>query len=146
MTVIISIDQPSGSPASIQLAKREANWRGTKLLAVSTHATEHTLAAPAARPPAVVRTAADGRSTAETLLRDAVVHALGDDSADVEVQILPGLGGRGLVDMARGRQAELIVLAVRGSMSHLIGAMTQYVLRHAPCPVLLVPESRLGSG
>jgi nucleotide-binding universal stress UspA family protein len=146
MTVIIGIDEPAGSPASIRLAQREASLRGVKLLAVSTHPAEHTRSAPAARPPAGLRTAADGRGAAETLLRDAVTHALGDDSADVEVHVLPGLGGRGLVDIAIARQAELIVLAARSSMSHLVGAMTQYVLRHAPCPVLLVPESRPGAG
>jgi nucleotide-binding universal stress UspA family protein len=40
---------------------------------------------------------------------------------------------------ARYRQAQLIVLATRGSMSRLLGTVSQYVLRKAPCPVMIVP-------
>lgn len=146
MTVIVVIDEPTVSRASIQLAEREAAWRGTKLLAVGTQTMQRTLAAPAGRPPAGLRTAADEHGSAQAWLRDAVADALGDAAADVELKVTPGLPGRVLVDTARERSAELIVLASRGSVSHLVGAMTQYVLRHAPCPVLLVPQRRPGTG
>ena len=46
-----------------------------------------------------------------------------------------------LVDLARDRGAELIVLAARDTVAHLLSTMSQYVLRHAPCPVLLVPDA-----
>ena len=46
-----------------------------------------------------------------------------------------------LVDTARKLNAQLIVLAGRGSTSMLLGTVSQYVLRRAPCPVLVVPES-----
>ena len=73
-------------------------------------------------------------------MRDAVADALGDRAARVELRVLPGLAGRVLVDLARDRGAELIVLAARNTFAHLLGAMSQYVLRHAPCPVLIVPN------
>ena len=33
-----------------------------------------------------------------------------------------------------------IVLPARHGMSKVLGAVSQYVLRNAPCPVLTVPE------
>jgi nucleotide-binding universal stress UspA family protein len=51
-----------------------------------------------------------------------------------------GLAGRNLIDLARKTGAQLIVLAGRGPASMLIGTASQYVLRRAPCPVLVVPE------
>jgi nucleotide-binding universal stress UspA family protein len=41
-------------------------------------------------------------------------------------------------------EAELIVLGPRGTLSALLGAVNQYVLRHAPGPVLVVPDSLAG--
>ena len=35
----------------------------------------------------------------------------------------------------------LLVLAGRGSATRLLGTVSQYVLRKAPCPVLVVPEA-----
>jgi nucleotide-binding universal stress UspA family protein len=49
-----------------------------------------------------------------------------------------------LVQIARSRNAELVVLATRKehAPSRLLGAVSQYVLRNAPCPVLVVPAPR----
>ena len=48
--------------------------------------------------------------------------------------------GRTLVDAARTLEAELLVLSSRGdgALSWLVGS--QYVLRNAPCPILIVPD------
>ena len=56
-----------------------------------------------------------------------------------------GLAGRNLVDTARKVNAQLIVLAGRGSTSMLLGTVSQYVLRRAPCPVIVVPEGQAGA-
>ena len=45
------------------------------------------------------------------------------------------------MDTARKVNAQLIVLAGRGSTSMLLGTVSQFVLRKAPCPVLVVPEA-----
>jgi nucleotide-binding universal stress UspA family protein len=39
-------------------------------------------------------------------------------------------------------RAQLIVLSTRGeaTMARVLGAVSQHVLRHAPCPVLVVPD------
>ena len=48
-----------------------------------------------------------------------------------------------LVEVARSLQARMVVLATRKehAPSRLLGAVSQYVLRDAPCPVLVVPEA-----
>jgi nucleotide-binding universal stress UspA family protein len=45
-----------------------------------------------------------------------------------------------VVQTATHAGAELLVLATRGSVSLLPGTVSQYALRNAPCPVLVVPE------
>ena len=58
---------------------------------------------------------------------------------------MTGGPGRALVDTAQSVNAQLIVLATRGEhAARLLGAVSQYVLRHAPCPVLLVPQASKG--
>ncbi len=52
-----------------------------------------------------------------------------------------GWPGRKLVETAQKVNAQLLVLAGRGSASMLLGTVSQYVLRKAPCPVLVVPEA-----
>jgi nucleotide-binding universal stress UspA family protein len=37
--------------------------------------------------------------------------------------------------------AQLIVLAARHGITRVLGTVSQYVLRNAPCPVLSVPDS-----
>jgi nucleotide-binding universal stress UspA family protein len=63
----------------------------------------------------------------------------------VEERTVTGVPGRALVDTARSVNAQLIVLATRGEQAaRLLGAASQYVLRHAPCPVLVVPRASKG--
>jgi nucleotide-binding universal stress UspA family protein len=73
------------------------------------------------------------------VLRDAVADALGDQADGVELRTVPGLAGRTLVHTARRVGARLIVLAGRGGKATAPGSVSQYVLRRAPCPVLVVP-------
>jgi nucleotide-binding universal stress UspA family protein len=87
----------------------------------------------------------DNRIAAESALRDAVRDALGEQADGAKLRTIQGLAGRQLVETAAQAGAELIVLASRGSVSLLPGTVSQYALRNAPCPVLVVPGGR-GSG
>jgi nucleotide-binding universal stress UspA family protein len=53
--------------------------------------------------------------------------------------------GREICDRAEQYEADVVVVGAHGS-SHtgeiLMGSVSQYVLHHAPCPVLVVRESR----
>jgi nucleotide-binding universal stress UspA family protein len=140
-TIVVGVDGTGRSRATIQVAAQEARCRDATLIAVMAYGSERSLGAPPARPVATLRTASDERLAAETALRDAVAAALGDEADRVELRTALGLAGRNFVDTARKLNAQLIVLAGRGSTSMLLGTVSQYVLRRAPCPVLVVPES-----
>ena len=137
--IVVGVDGTARSRATIQAAAQEARCRDATLIAVMAYSSESPLGM-AARPVATLAVARDERLAAETALRDAVADALGDEAGRVELRTALGLAGRNLVDTARKVNAQLIVLAGRGSTSMLLGTVSQYVLRRAPCPVLVVPE------
>jgi nucleotide-binding universal stress UspA family protein len=139
--VVVGIEGSGSSRAAIRLAAQEARYRGAELIAVMAYSGERALGAPAVRPVATLRTADDERMVAEAALRDAVFDALGDQAGKVQLRTVLGLAGRKLVETAQRVNAQLIVLAGRGSASMLLGTVSQYVLRKAPCPVLVVPET-----
>jgi nucleotide-binding universal stress UspA family protein len=139
--VLVGVDGSDSSRAAIVLAAREARYRNAPLIAIQAYSGERVLGAPAARPASALRTHEDERTDAECRLRDAVLDALGDQAEGVELHALLGLAGRRIVETARWVNAQLIVLTGRGSTSMLLGTVSQYVLRKAPCPVLVVPAS-----
>jgi nucleotide-binding universal stress UspA family protein len=141
MSVIVGVDGSAGSRAAIRLAAQEARYRDGKLIAVMAYTEDRALGAPAARPLATLRTTDDERTIVESSLREAVEEALGDQARDVDMRVVVGLAGRRLVDAAKETSAALLVLAARGSMSLFLGTVSQYVLRNAPCPVLVVPDA-----
>lgn len=140
-TVVVGVKGTTRSRGAIRLAAREAALRGAGLLAVTAYSAESALGVPAGRPLAVVHTAEEERLRAESVLREAVVDALGDQAVAVALQALPGRGGRVLVEAARKVNAELVVLASRDAGSVKPGGVSQYVLRNSPCPVLVVPAA-----
>jgi universal stress protein F len=74
-----------------------------------------------------------------------VRDALGGQPDGVTCRTVAGAPGRALVTVAREVGAQLTVLAARGdtAVARVLGAVSQHVLRNAPCPVLVVPD--LGS-
>ena len=139
-SVVVGVEDGGRSRTAIKLAAQEARFRHAPLIAVMAYSGDRA-PAPTGRSAASLGTAGEERLVAESALRDAVVDALGEEADRVELRTALGLAGRNLVDTARRVNAQLIVLAGRGSASMLLGTMSQYVLRKAPCPVLVVPEA-----
>jgi len=139
-TVVVGVEECRGSRKAIRMAAQEARYRAARLIAVMAYNGDRAMAS-AAGPAASSRTPGEERLIAESVLREAVVDALGEEADRVELRTALGLAGRNLVDTARRVNAQLIVLAGRGSTSMLLGTVSQYVLRKAPCPVLVVPEA-----
>jgi nucleotide-binding universal stress UspA family protein len=137
--VLVGVDGTEASRAAIQLAATEARYRDIPLIAMQAYSGERTLGAPAMKPVATLHNAEDERMEAESSLRDTVRDVLGEEAARVEVRAVLGLAGRKIVETAHKVNAQLIVLATQGSASLLLGTVSQYVLRKAPCPVLIVP-------
>lgn len=142
MAVVVAVDGSVGSWTAIRLAAQEARWRDAPLIAVTAYRAAGT---PASRPLSRSRPPADDQAAVEAVLRDTVADALGDQSA-VDIRIVAGLAGRAIVDAAMAARAQLIVLAARSGISLLPGTDSQYVLRHARCPVLVVPAERPRAG
>jgi len=138
-SVVVGVEHGGGSRTAIRMAAQEARFRHATLIAVMAYSGDRAMA-PAGRPTASSSTAGEERFAAESALQDAVADALGDEADQVELRTALGLAGHNLVDTARRVNAQLIVLAGRGSTSMLLGTVSQYVLRKAPCPVLVVPD------
>ena len=142
MTVLVGVDGSPRSYAAIRIAQEEASLRKTELVAMMAYGGESVLGTPAGRPLATTGSADEDRGLAESTLRSVVRAALTSDE-DVQLLVAAGQPGRELVEAARERGAVMIVLATRkeGTPSRLLGAVSQYVLRNAPCPVLVVPQA-----
>jgi nucleotide-binding universal stress UspA family protein len=140
MSVVVGVDGSEGCLSAIRLAAQEARYRGTALIAVMTYSGDRAVRGPVGQPMATVQTGDDERTMAETNLRHAVCEALGSkQAAAVELRVTAGTAGRQIIEAAREAGAQLIVLTARGSVSQLVGTVSQYVLRKATCPVLVVP-------
>jgi nucleotide-binding universal stress UspA family protein len=144
MTVVVGVKRSADSRAAIRLAAKEALYRDTRLIAVLAYPAERGWS-PAVRPGAERLTSADDRAVAEDLLREAVSDALGDPAGQVEYLVVADLPGRALVHVAQTVNAQIVVLAARQGIARVLGTVSQYVLRNAPCPVLTVPEADIGS-
>jgi nucleotide-binding universal stress UspA family protein len=145
MTVVVGVDGSPDSFAAIRLAKQEAAYRGVGLAAVMAYISDSTLGTPAGRPIATPRAVDEQRRTAESSLRQAIADALGSEDG-VALRVEAGVPGRVLVRTARILDADLVVLATRKehAPSRLLGAVSQYVPRNAPCPVMVVPDVSTG--
>jgi nucleotide-binding universal stress UspA family protein len=139
MTVLVGVKRSADSRAAIRLAAQEARYRDTILIAVMAYPAERNWS-PAVRPGAERLTSADDWAVTDDLLREAVSDALGDAAGRVEHRVVADLPGRALVHAAQTANAQLIVLAARHGIARVLGTVSQYVLRNAPCPVLTVPE------
>lgn len=142
MTVVVGVDGSPKSHAAIKLAYQEARYRGSPLVAVMAYAGESAVSAPAGRPVSTLTTPTEQKALTEASLRQVVRDALGERAEEVQLRAEQGFPGHTLVEVAKTVQAQLVVLAARraeGAMSRLLGTVSQYVLRHAPCPVLVVP-------
>jgi nucleotide-binding universal stress UspA family protein len=144
MTVLVGVKRSPDSRAAIRLAAQEARYRDATLIAVMAYPAERGWS-PAVKPGAQRLTRADDRAVAEDLLREAVSDALGNAAERVEHRVVADLPGRALVHAAQTVNAQLIVLAARHGIARVLGTVSQYVLRNAPCPVLTVPEADIDS-
>ena len=139
MAVVVAVDGSAGSVNAIRLASNEAQWRREPLVAVTAYRTDRTAGVPGGRPISTLRTRAEDEAAAQTMLRDTVNDALASGSAEVELRVMPGIAGHAIIEAARDEHAQLIVLAARAGISVLPGTVSQYVLRNARCPVMVVP-------
>lgn len=77
---------------------------------------------------------------AETILQNAL-DAVSEIPGEVHTEILEGPPAEAILDVAKTRKSDLIVMGSRGLgrlRGALLGSQSQKVVQHAPCPVLIV--------
>lgn len=80
--------------------------------------------------------------TAERELRKTITEEI-VDSVPAGAIVRTGAAAREIIDVARGVPSDLIIISThgRGGLKHvLLGSVAEQVVRHAPCPVLVVRE------
>jgi nucleotide-binding universal stress UspA family protein len=88
-----------------------------------------------------MQAAIDARlSEADEILKTAL-EAVGEIPGEVHTELIEGSPAEAIVDVARTRQSDLIVMGSRGLgnlAGLLVGSTSNKVVDHAPCPVLIV--------
>lgn len=89
----------------------------------------------------VLRSHRDALDAAEREIRSA------RSDLDIEPVLIRGRAGSVIVDQAREMEADLVVVGQRGMgrwEAMLLGSVSAEVVDHAPCPVLVARDERLG--
>ena len=76
----------------------------------------------------------------QAILQSAVA-AVGEIPGELHSELLEGSPAEAIVNVATGRQSDVIVIGSRGLgrlAGALLGSTSQKVISHAPCPVLVV--------
>ena len=140
MTVVVGVDGSEGSRRALRWAAAEAVVRGDALALV------HVWEPPQAYAPlglgAYPVDPEPIREAASELLEGLVAQARElAPGLEIRGELLEGAPAEALLEAAR--TADLLVVGSRGLggfRSLLLGAVSQQVTHHAPCPVVIVPE------
>jgi nucleotide-binding universal stress UspA family protein len=146
-TILVAVDFSETSSRAFERACGLAEARGATLLIV--HVLPATPLAihgvqPMLPPPDLIGRI---RALAEQELQSLVARAA-DRGLQAESVVAVGTPGRELADVATERGVDLIAIGTRGltGFSHMVlGSTAEYVVRHAPCPVLTIHPDDEGS-
>jgi nucleotide-binding universal stress UspA family protein len=136
-TIVVGVDGSPGADEALRFALREASLRGDTVKAVLVWSLP-VVDVPSGMLPSLSE---DLRNDAEAVLEEAVARVDGAAEVPVERVTLEGPPARMLIEAARG--ADLLVVGTRGRGGFkglLLGSVSQQVLHHAPCPVVVVPK------
>ncbi|MFI2031267.1 universal stress protein [Streptomyces buecherae] len=144
--VVVGVDGSASSLAAVEVAAREAQWRGAGLRLVHAYlwpAMHVPLGAPSVGPP-------DGGlgNVAARVMTEAAERAQAV-APDVYVSRAVKTGEPLTVLEAQSRAAELVVVGSRGMggfVGLMVGSTAVHLAAHARCPVLVVREDGSGTG
>lgn len=139
--IVVGVDASESSRQALAWALREGRLRGAlvEVLAAWSYLDQTAI------------TGHDFAADFDQADADAAVHAIVDDAqradpdlagADVRITAVCDLPARALLAAAAG--ADLLVVGARGVggiEGLLLGSVSQQVVQHTPCPVVVVPSS-----
>jgi nucleotide-binding universal stress UspA family protein len=139
-TIVVGVDGSPCARDALARAANEATLRGARLRVVCAWQVPPAAYAGGFTPPIDEATFTGLRENAEAVVREAVaeVHRM-QPSVPCEGEVLEGQPAEVL--LAEARDASLIVVGNRGHggfASLLLGSVSQQVVHHADCPVLVV--------
>ncbi|MCW2696288.1 MAG: UspA domain protein [Modestobacter sp.] len=138
--IVVGVDGSPSSSQALRWAAQQAHLTGAELHAVTSWAPPTTYGWEFAAPDF------DWQDNARSTLAGALDETLGETgAAGVHRHVVEGHPARALLDAAAG--AELLVVGSRGHggfSGMLIGSVSQHVIAHAPCPVVVVRHEATG--
>lgn len=150
--IVVGVDGSEGGSAALDFAAREAALRGVGLRIVSAWEVPVAAygagfaapigAAPLDTVPVDAGTMAIFRDQAQQVADDASVAAKKLEPS-LEVEVLSAIGQAADVLLAQSGDADMIVVGRRGLggfKSLLLGSVSQQVVHHATCPVVVVQQ------
>lgn len=141
-TIVVGVDGSACARAALESAAHEAALRNARLRIVSAWDIAPAIYSVGYAPTLDQETLGAFRENAETIVRDALAEAKRLEPAlEAEGHAREGLAAEVLLKEAR--DAALVVVGNRGRggfASLLLGSVSQQVVHHSPCPVLVVRE------
>ncbi len=139
--IVVGVDGSPSSGHALRWAAGQAGLTGQELHAVISYRL------PLSRDAAVIGEL-DWRGDAAGALQKALESTLGEpDSGRVVQRVVQGRPAKVLLDAARN--ADLLVVGSRGHggvTGLLLGSVSEHVIAHSPCPVVVVHERRSATG
>lgn len=142
-TVVVGVDGSDCARAALEFAAAEAALRGASLRIICAWEIPTAVYAGGLSPAVDASVFAAFREGAETVVREAIATAKRLQPA-VECAGATLKGQAAEVLLEEGRDADVLVVGNRGRggfASLLLGSVSQQVVHHAPCPVIVVREA-----
>ncbi|MEZ5383544.1 MAG: universal stress protein [Microthrixaceae bacterium] len=142
--VVVGLDTTSANSVALTRAVAEARLRGAELEVVSVWtyppiSTEERLLSTASA------MEAEARERAAKLLADVMPEA-NNERPDVTVKVVEGPPARTLLGASEGARLLVVGRRDRARFRHLVlGSVADQCVRHASCPVMVVPEAEPGA-
>jgi nucleotide-binding universal stress UspA family protein len=137
--IVVGVDGSAASRDALRWAARQAELTGASLEVVTSWSYPTTYGFP-------VIANVDWEQGARTVLDEALADELGDAAERVVRRVVEGHPARVLAELAAG--ADLLVVGSRGHGGFaglLLGSVSEHVVTHAPCPVVVVRHPATGS-
>jgi nucleotide-binding universal stress UspA family protein len=145
-TIVVGVDGSAGAAAALDFAAQEAALRTARLRIVAAWEVPVAVYADAFAPPIDVKTLDAFRARAQQVADDALAAVKrSQPSVEAEAVAVDGQPAQVLLDHAA--EAALVVVGNRGLggfKSLLLGSVSQQVVHHATCPVVVVRAPAAG--